>query len=332
MKSARFRDVGSALGIGLVIACGGSTGPDPVLELVSLTPADGSQGIAPDADLRAVFTRPVDPQSVSASTFQVSRIDGGASPRPVPGTFSFSDEGRAVEFIPTGGLANNGQYRVAIGTAVRDLDGSRLSAAAEASFRTAAVVAVASDPGGDTFGGGDSPGLVLPDLLSLSVSQEPAELVIVLTFAGDVEPVFESPNAVLARINLDTDQDPATGAPGAVDFFRPPGSGQTGLGVERGLVVGAAGEVGVFDAITADRIGTLQAEHADRSATVCFPYALLGDDGNINLASIVGTVVEPTDFVPDEGSLMVGAPGGRLELTGSGARGSSSGWLRTWGP
>lgn len=298
---------------------------------MSLAPADGSEGVAPDVVVRAVFTRPVDPQSVTAGSFQVSRVDATAAPRAIPGTFSFSDEGRVVGFMPTGGLANNGRYRVAIDTAVRDLDGSRLTTGVDASFRTAAAVAVASDPGGDTFGGGDSPGLVLPDLLSLSVSQEPTELVIVLTFAEDVESVFGSPNAVLARVDLDTDQDPATGAPGAVDFFRPAGSGQTGLGVERGLVVGATGEVGVFDAITADRIGTLQAEHGDRSVTVRFPYALLGDDGNVNLASIVGTVVEPTDFAPDNGSLMVGAPGAGLGLSRAASRGAPSGRARVWG-
>lgn len=188
------------------------------------------------------------------------------------------------------------------------------------------------DPRGDTFGSEMSAGLVQPDIVRLTVTRETAALVLVVEFADPVVAEPESPNAAVGLIDLDTDRNAATGAPAATDAFRPPGTGSSGLGVDVGVAVAPDGEVMVID-IEAETRRALRATYSGRTIAIRLPHALIGGDGEVNLAAVFGTVPEPTDVAPDSGHLAVPAAGA-TRTTGAvvdPAAGETGTWAPGWG-
>lgn len=168
---------------------------------------------------------------------------------------------------------------------------------------------VVEDPSGDTFGTALSEGLVQPDIVRLTVTPGGEELVLVLEFAEPVVADRESPNAAAGFIDLDTDRNPATGAPAATDAFRPPGTGATGLGVDTGIIVRFDAVVLVIDIGTGEQ-DTLSAAYEGRRITVRLPHDRIGGDGEVNVAAVFGTLPEPTDIVPNSGHVAVQAASG----------------------
>ena len=160
----------------------------------------------------------------------------------------------------------------------------------------------AADPAGDTFGSL----AVQHDLVELAVETEGSELVVEAVFAAAVYPADSgAANALAGTIDIDTDRNPTTGAPGAVDAFSP---NDSGLGVNHFLDLGgysaATGDAPVLDALAGTVTGRAPVRFGARSVTVFIPLALLGgDDGAADVAAVFGTVSEPTDAAPGSGAL-----------------------------
>ena len=169
------------------------------------------------------------------------------------------------------------------------------------------LTASVADPTDDMFGGGDARW----DLTALTVTHDTGGLTIALDLSRDVvEPgVGRDSAALYAVIDLDLDQNPATGDPGAVDEFRLDG-GSSGLGADVIVNLFAFAPDSTVFVLNGARqvIGLVKPAYVGRRLTVRLPRALIhDDDGTVNAAAIVGNRVNPTDFVPNTGHLTLGA-------------------------
>jgi hypothetical protein len=118
---------------------GGTPGLPPDLTpptLVSFTPASGATGVAVGTTPSVTFSEPVSP--LTALTLSV---DGGAA---VPTVNSIS--GSTVTLTPSAALTVGTKYRITVPTALVDLGGNHLAAAASATFTTESVAAPALVP------------------------------------------------------------------------------------------------------------------------------------------------------------------------------------------
>lgn len=161
----------------------------------------------------------------------------------------------------------------------------------------------ALDPRKDTFGFGASPW----DIVAFTMGRDDdAGLAIRLEFTIDVvPPIGGDAGAVVTFIDVDLDQNAATGRPSEVDHFRMDG-GATALGVERTIDIselapdGSATVYGVRGEI----LGRIVPVYAGRTLTLRLsPELLGGDDGYVNAAAIVGTVGSASDVAPNAGNL-----------------------------
>lgn len=165
-----------------------------------------------------------------------------------------------------------------------------------------------TDPQGDTFGTSGTQW----DLTGLTVQRDGAGVTATLEFAQDViSPLSGEPSATTAFLDLDLDQNPATGGPAIADEFRHDGE-STGLGVDARVALIAEhgdGSVAVLDG-SGQEIGRVVPTFDGRRITVRIPKALLGnDDGFLDAAAITGTVGVPTDIVPQTGHLTLARGG-----------------------
>jgi hypothetical protein len=179
------------------------------------------------------------------------------------------------------------------------------TASATVTLRVAGGV---SDPAGDTFETEASEGLVPPDLLNFSAVVSGGSVTIQLDFAQPVAPATsQSPNVVVAVIDIDIDQSPVTGNQATADFYRTDGA-TTGMGVDYviSLFPDSVGRYAVFDVESVD-VGSALAQFTGNSIIVTVPLSVLGgDDGAMDLSTTVGTIPEPTDYAPNVGSLRIG--------------------------
>lgn len=192
----------------------------------------------------------------------------------------------------------------------------------------------AADPVGDTIGVPVA-GIVQPDLTSISATHDSLDLVVTLTFSSAVTPSnsADAAHAVGGFIDLDTDQNANTGVGGSVgsftDLFRPDTSNSAGLRIEYvvTLFVDSAGLATVVNEVSGTDVGAITPTFSGSTVTLRIPLALIGhDDGNVNLAAIVGTVTgfvgangepegEPTDLVPNLGHVQLGGTGAMAART-----------------
>lgn len=150
---------------------------------------------------------------------------------------------------------------------------------------------IVTDPLGDTFGAGS----VQIDITSVTTNLLPGEIDFHVAFGGPIAPPSAfAPNSVVGYLDLDTDQNPATGVnawagqptviPGVeyiVDLFSEatsPGNADV-LDTSTGFPTGSAGI-------------TFGADYFD----LTIPTSLIGNsNGLLNWGLIVGTYREPTD-------------------------------------
>ena len=163
-----------------------------------------------------------------------------------------------------------------------------------------------TDPVGDLFGSGDSRW----DVTSLSIARDTGGLTVVLQFS---RPLFSSIGldsaAMYGVVDLDLDQDGATGRQSAVDEFRLDG-GSTGIRDERLLDLTRLeddGGVPVLDSLMHVLGWAPSVIEGDRITVRVRREFLNGDDGNLNAAAIVGNRANPTDFIPQTGHLTLGS-------------------------
>lgn len=161
-----------------------------------------------------------------------------------------------------------------------------------------------TDARADTFAT-PIPDHVQPDLVALRVTRTPDAVTITLTFAQAVQPNSEAVNAVAGIVDLDTDQNPATGDEGGTDDYRPAGSGSTGLGVDYTVyLVFGPNASSVTRQADGQTVGTLQPSFSGTRVTLRVPLTLLGnDDGYVDVATVIGTPHGPTDIAPNSGHL-----------------------------
>ena len=102
--------------------------------VVRTYPSSGRRDVPLNSTIVVVFSEPIDPGTVTASTVQVQR---GSTP--ISGTLEFSDaEHVAVVFVPASPLAPSTLYTVVVTDGIRDLEGDGLESAFTAQFTTAA--------------------------------------------------------------------------------------------------------------------------------------------------------------------------------------------------
>lgn len=208
------------------------------------------------------------------------------------GTLSDASSTTSADGLASSTLTPNasGEFRVTAGIA--GVDPATFDAIGQAVHR---------DPGGDN--GGATGGFNPHDLLTIRSWPEGENLVIVLEFAGPVEPAgVGSANEMVGFIDLDTDEDGATGTTANTDMA----GGNTGMGME--FYIDMSENNAVFRVF--DQNGTFVANATttafggDVVTTVIARSSLGGDDGHVDLAAVIGTPNEVTDFAPNSGSLM----------------------------
>jgi RHS repeat-associated protein len=104
---------------GIPIANGGNNGvyfttggsPDNVIPtIISVSPPNGSSSVGDNAIIRLVFSKPVDPLTINASTIQLS----GGGTTVVPDSISFSNNNQSVLLVPHAPLPNSTQMTLVI--------------------------------------------------------------------------------------------------------------------------------------------------------------------------------------------------------------------------
>jgi hypothetical protein len=168
------------------------------------------------------------------------------------------------------------------------------------------------DPTGDTFGIGE----VQHDITGLSATFTGSSITFTVNFADEVfAPSAGHERSVVGYIDLDTDRDPSTGIPPAINDF-----------IDSGLVPGPAvslgeefsidlfteedhtGSVDILDEMF-DVVGSAPISYAAHSFSVVIPLGLLGGgSGLLNYGAIVGTFDEPTDRAPNGSAPLTSTP------------------------
>ncbi len=179
----------------------------------------------------------------------------------------------------------------------------------------AAVVgkAAIADPAGDTFG----TGAINIDVTSFSATTIEDELVLALGFAEAIAPPSsDAANAIAGFIDLDVDNNAATGEASFVDFVAGLESG-TGSDFHVDLLSYDAAD-GAVDLVTAAGAvaGRVAMTLSANTLAVRVPLALMADDGAVRAVAVVGTHAEATDAVPNGGYLNSELPGGTVLLNG----------------
>ncbi|MBI3963319.1 MAG: hypothetical protein HY335_11255 [Deinococcus sp.] len=174
------------------------------------------------------------------------------------------------------------------------------------------------DPSGDTFAAPPPPPTVY-DLTSLKAIRGTSSLVLELTFTTTVVPPsypFSGPNELRGFIELDTDQNLATGAAPQTDIFCPAASG---LRVEFILqcTYSPVSPDWQLTSTSLGLLGAVTATYAGSKVTLTIPLsgpAGIADDGILNLAGVLGNKSQPTDCVPSPGHYSVARGQGSWEL------------------
>ncbi|HEV8686949.1 MAG TPA: DUF4082 domain-containing protein, partial [Gaiellaceae bacterium] len=109
--------------------------PPPAPTVTSTSPADGATGVSPSARVRASFSRPLDPASVTASTFTLQ----AGTAAPVVATVAYDQAADTATLTPSVALTAGTVYTARLDTAVRSADGVPLASAVTWSFTVAAA-------------------------------------------------------------------------------------------------------------------------------------------------------------------------------------------------
>ncbi len=132
--------------------------------VTSTAPDDGATNVSPTATVRATFSEPVDPATVTAATFAVD-----AAGTPVDGTVGYDARSRTATFTPDAPLARDTGHTARLGTGIEDVAGNALTTPVSWSFTTSAAspppdAPAVSDSSEADFGAGTTDGTaVRPD-------------------------------------------------------------------------------------------------------------------------------------------------------------------------
>src|SRR5665213_915755 len=113
-----------AVSITLATGCGKETVPSTPPLVVSTNPASGATGVLINQVVSATFSEPMNPTSITGSTFTLTAA-GGVS---VAGTVAYTATGSVATFTPTAPLAFGALYTATITTGATDTSGYSLAA------------------------------------------------------------------------------------------------------------------------------------------------------------------------------------------------------------
>jgi hypothetical protein len=114
---------------------------NPAPTVVETTPAAGASNVARNTTITVTFSEPVAASSVTATTFQVSPVQGAS----IAGTIAVNDA--VVTFTPAEPLLFDTTYNVVLTTGITDVDGAPLASAHTWLFRTLANAAPTANAG-----------------------------------------------------------------------------------------------------------------------------------------------------------------------------------------
>jgi hypothetical protein len=164
------------------------------------------------------------------------------------------------------------------------------------------------DPVADTLPNTDGVTAPALDVIGVSGTVSATELVLTLSFTTQIAPWSAAqPNSLDGFLDLDLDQNSATGVPGAAEEY----GGSAPLGAEYYLSLRQVG-VGMI-ALVNSETRTYRAVPATVSGTtmrIVIPRGYLADeDGQFRLSLVVGTPGRPaTDFAPSTGYYTAARP------------------------
>ncbi|MDX6475769.1 MAG: hypothetical protein QOH95_1280 [Gaiellaceae bacterium] len=113
-----------------------TTQAPPPPDVSSTSPADADTGVSPAADVRASFTRALDPATVTTSSFTLRDSSGAL----VPATVGYDAGLRRAQLTPAHALDLSGSYTARLGTAIKTTDGVALDAPFVWSFDVSATM------------------------------------------------------------------------------------------------------------------------------------------------------------------------------------------------
>ena len=96
-----------------------------------MTPAAGATGVQLGSTVRAVFSKPVDPSTVSSSSFTLER--GGSA---IPATVTYDSAANAAVLTPSAQLGSGLTYTARLASTIRAADGTPLTGVTSWSFTT----------------------------------------------------------------------------------------------------------------------------------------------------------------------------------------------------
>ena len=100
--------------------------------ITSRTPASGQTGLEPTTPVKVSFSRPMNPASLTASTFRLTRPDGSV----VPATVTYDDTTFMATLVPSSSLALNTTYTARLAASVAAANGVALGAETTWNFTT----------------------------------------------------------------------------------------------------------------------------------------------------------------------------------------------------
>lgn len=170
---------------------------------------------------------------------------------------------------------------------------------------------VATDAAADTLANPQSSTARAHDVLQVTTRYATNWLILVMRFTRPVGGAGESnPAGLQGYIELDVDENTATGFPPAVNSF----GGSSQQGVDYGLILfrATSSSVPLLKALGGDSTThRVPLAIEGDSVIVRIPLAKLGgDDGNLSITSVVGTEDRPTDVVPNSGVILGRQPTG----------------------
>ena len=139
----------SVLSIMFLGGCGKETAATAAPSVISTVPVAGATGVPVTQVISAMFNEPMNPSTISASTFLLT----GPGATTVAGTVSYSPTGSVASFAPATTLAFNTTYTATITTAVTNTLGVQPAASYTWSFTTATQpTVIATVPANGTRG------------------------------------------------------------------------------------------------------------------------------------------------------------------------------------
>ena len=202
MTIRQFSKISTAFLVAFFLISCGSVG-NPPASMVSDAPAVSmvvpqSNGVGTNREIAVVFSKPMDPASINASTFLIA----GAT-----GTVTYDTTNKIAGFRPSPDLAANAMYNASITVGAKDLSGTPLAAPFDFSFTTRSTT--------DT----SAPNIIAVNLVA-GATCVPQDQKIVVTFDEQMDSLTINPSTffvvgVAATVTYDVVNQKATLTPSA---------------------------------------------------------------------------------------------------------------------